>query len=324
MKVSFIIPVYNADKTIARCIQSIQASKTSHSFEIIVVDNNSTDNTAEVLKKFNITHLFEPVRNRSLARNRGAQVAKGEYLAFIDADVIISESWLEDMLKEAHETIVGIQGIIELKPSGISQFLDNYRNFLFNERKNINYNLLKMKIQESPMINSASCIYRKKEFLAIGGFDPQLKRHEDIDLSKRIFLTGNHLLCTEARSYVYYDQGVKEYLMRSFEEGITKIDYFNKWSFEQYSNVPHSLFIRFVVIMKLILLPLIRGLFTLNHFYCFKALNAFLRLIGNLRGRYKPQEMKALILERKDSLIYDGANPILRYNARNNSLEKIL
>jgi glycosyltransferase involved in cell wall biosynthesis len=92
--VSFIIPAYNEEQLIARCLESILKQK-GCDYEIIVVDNNSTDHTAKVASS--LADLVVPCTQQGLAaaRNEGARHAKGDVLAFIDADAVLSPVWLQ-------------------------------------------------------------------------------------------------------------------------------------------------------------------------------------------------------------------------------------
>ena len=98
MLVSFIIPSYNSAHTVRRCLDSIYALSLKPSeFEVIFVDDCSTDNTCDIVAKYqsqhpNITLLKQPKNNRQgAARNRGVSVAKGEYTCFVDSDDAVAE-----------------------------------------------------------------------------------------------------------------------------------------------------------------------------------------------------------------------------------------
>ena len=94
MNCSFIIPAYNEEaylpKTIESLRQSILQSGIIETGEIIVVDNDSTDQTAEIAKELGVTVVKEPMRQIARARNSGAWHAKGEILFFIDADTDVA------------------------------------------------------------------------------------------------------------------------------------------------------------------------------------------------------------------------------------------
>ena len=93
--VSFIIPVLNGERDIARCLTSIQKQERSAKwYEIIVVDNGSTDRSHAIVRGFGCYLEVLPDVTVAALRNRGAFVACGKYLAFVDADVELSANWL--------------------------------------------------------------------------------------------------------------------------------------------------------------------------------------------------------------------------------------
>lgn len=106
IKLSFIIPVYNAGKYIEKCIESI-INQTYDNFEIILVDDGSKDNSYELISryafKFNkIVAITQENGGPSKARNRGIELATGDYLAFVDVDDYLDESFAERMVEKAY------------------------------------------------------------------------------------------------------------------------------------------------------------------------------------------------------------------------------
>ena len=103
--VSVIIPVYNCEKTVGRCINSV-LNQTLADIEVIAVNDGSDDSTLKVLKGINddrlkiISHLNY---GQGYARNNGMSVANGKYIAFIDADDTIEECMLEKMYEKAEK-----------------------------------------------------------------------------------------------------------------------------------------------------------------------------------------------------------------------------
>jgi glycosyltransferase involved in cell wall biosynthesis len=220
LEVSFIIPVYNGGKTIVRCLDSVFSQHFSNSlFEVIVVDNNSKDQTHDLLKTYPLIKLVrEPLQGRSFARNRGAWVARGKFLAFIDADVFLDEEWLTQMLRAADDPeVAGVQG----------QIIPQEEDYV-HRQSNI---LLELTLRESPMIDSAACLYRRSIFLAAGGFDIRFNRHEDIDLSRNLLFSGHNLaIAPAALAYVSSnDTALSYYLKRAFDVGFKKIKFLRKW-----------------------------------------------------------------------------------------------
>jgi glycosyltransferase involved in cell wall biosynthesis len=99
---SIIIPAYNEADFLSGTLQSVKDSQScfpQHNGEIIVVDNNSADQTAQIARDFGCTVVFEPVNQISRARNAGAKVAVGKYLIFLDADTLLSERLLGKTLE---------------------------------------------------------------------------------------------------------------------------------------------------------------------------------------------------------------------------------
>lgn len=102
---SIIVPVYNVEKYVDDCIQSLVEQKTKYSYEIIIVEDGSTDHSAECLKKWenksNIKLLSQQNAGVASARNRGIACASGRYLMFVDSDDKLEKNAVEAMLKRA-------------------------------------------------------------------------------------------------------------------------------------------------------------------------------------------------------------------------------
>ncbi len=102
-KVSVVIAVYNRDAFIEQCVHSVLNQIFQKDYEVIVVDDGSTDSTREVLARFSDGKLIvmhhEINQGASYARNRGILQASGQYIAFLDSDCIAQENWLEEIIK---------------------------------------------------------------------------------------------------------------------------------------------------------------------------------------------------------------------------------
>ncbi len=103
MKLSILIPAFNEAKNIASCLQHLSSALRANArpdleSEIIVVDNNSSDATAEIARNFGARVLFEPINQIARARNAGANIATGDWLLFVDADTHVSSGTLAEML----------------------------------------------------------------------------------------------------------------------------------------------------------------------------------------------------------------------------------
>ena len=101
MLFSIIIPAYNESEILPQTLREIQSSVSSITplpdFEIIVCDNNSTDQTAEIAQELGAKTIFEPINQISKARNTGAGIAQGEWFLFIDADTFPPPELMEEI-----------------------------------------------------------------------------------------------------------------------------------------------------------------------------------------------------------------------------------
>lgn len=114
-KVSVIIPVYNAEKTLRQCLASV-VRQTYDEYEIIIVDNRSTDGTKAIIEAYTkegsgIHYVFEKERGVGAARSTGEKIATGEIILMTDADCIVPEDWIQEMIQPfANVEVNAVQG----------------------------------------------------------------------------------------------------------------------------------------------------------------------------------------------------------------------
>jgi len=139
MKISIIVSTYNRSKSLEKVIKNILSLKYDGSFnyEIIIVDNNSKDNTKEIvesyfLKSNRLRYIFEPKQGVSNARNAGINSAKGEILAFTDDDVIINEDWLQNIVNFSKNHDFDALGgkVIAMYPKETPQWIKDCKDIL--------------------------------------------------------------------------------------------------------------------------------------------------------------------------------------------------
>ena len=181
--VSVIIPVYNRAAYIGRAIESV-LEQTYRDFEIIVVDDGSTDNTKEALKPYDdkIRYIYQENQGASGARNAGIKIAEGKYIAFLDSDDI----WLPEKLEKQMELFQKSSKKLGVVYCGVS-YVDNKtgqitKTIVPDYKGNVSDIILK---RGSGPTTSASVV--KKECLKSAGlFDERLFSYEDTDLWIRI------------------------------------------------------------------------------------------------------------------------------------------
>lgn len=171
MLLSIIIPTYQHGRELPQCLESI-LGQTFKNYEVIVVNDGSLDNTAEVLEKYqkkfnafskNFAIINQTNQGANVARNRGAKEAGGEFLLFCDADVILKKDALEKMLTALKE-----QKQASYVYSSFKFGFKLFRLWPFNEKR----------LKQMPYIHTTS-LMRSKHFL---GFDEKIKKFQDWDL----------------------------------------------------------------------------------------------------------------------------------------------
>lgn len=103
-KISIILPVLNGEKTLAACLKSLLAQEKDF-LELIVVNNGSSDKTADIIKSFakydkRLKYIFEPLRGRGKARNVAVKAVRGDVIVMTDADCLVPKNWLGDLTKK--------------------------------------------------------------------------------------------------------------------------------------------------------------------------------------------------------------------------------
>lgn len=173
---SVVIPAYNeADflpetlRTLNRAIESVDVA-----VEVIVVDNNSSDETAEIAEDHGATVVFEPHNQIARARNRGAQAARGEWLLFLDADTLMPADLLETILERRTDPDV-------IGGGACLTFQEEAPRSAYWGLEIWNW------ISRTFRMAAGSVIWcRRADFDAVGGFDESVYASEEIWLSRAL------------------------------------------------------------------------------------------------------------------------------------------
>jgi glycosyltransferase involved in cell wall biosynthesis len=186
MKVSVIVPAYNARKTIGQCIEALLSQKYQReNYEVIVIDDGSTDGTAEAVKTYPVKYIYQRNQGPATARNAGVREAQGEIILFTDSDCVPSDNWIAEMIKPFEDKeVVAVKGSYKTRQKSM---VARFAQIEFEER----FEMLK-KTESIDMVDTYSAGYRKEIFLQMGGFDPYfpVANNEDTELSYRMSKLG--------------------------------------------------------------------------------------------------------------------------------------
>jgi glycosyltransferase involved in cell wall biosynthesis len=177
---SVVIPVRNAAATVEAQLAAVCAQEVDAPFEVVVVDNDSTDRTADVVREIAgrepAVRLVDGPRepNRSAARNLGAATAQGAVLLFCDADDVVQPGWMAALHKAVEAGADAVGGaLVRARHSGDGDapvITTTYRGLR--------------------CIGTSNCAIRREMFERVGGFDVRFHHRVDVELSCRLHLAG--------------------------------------------------------------------------------------------------------------------------------------
>lgn len=210
--VSIVIPAYNAEKTIGKCLDGLLAQKISDT-EIIVVDDGSRDATRDIAQSKGVRVLTQVNRGAAAARNLGAESAHGAIVLFIDGDCEPESNWIQAMTAPLRDLeIVGACGMKRTHQRGlIPRFIQLEFDYRYDRER---------ELHDIDFIDSGTAAYRRDIFLKCGGFDTTLSDAEDTDLSYRLSEQGYRLAFADgAIVYHAHPESPIEYFRRKFVYG---------------------------------------------------------------------------------------------------------
>lgn len=182
---SIVVPVFNGAATIARCVESLLSLDYPRDlFEIICVDNASTDDTAAQLQDFlpHVRILCEETRGAAAARNCGILAAIHETIAFTDADCVVDAGWLRGLATRLGEPRVGIVGGRIAARIGANS-VERFGERIHDHRRAIEE-------FQTPYVITMNWASPKRLLVDVGLFDESLLRGQDADLAFRIGAAG--------------------------------------------------------------------------------------------------------------------------------------
>ncbi len=242
--VSIVIPVYNNWAYTAACLHSLLEIKGRYSFEVIVVDDLSSDETASKLEQIGGLTNLRNKRNLGFVGscNHGAQHARGEYLVMLNNDTQVTEGWLDELIDTfEREPEAGLVGSRLVYPDGS---LQESGGIIFNDGSGWNYGRGQQAenpkynfLRESDYCSGACIILKTAYFHKLGAFDERYAPayYEDTDLAFRVRESGLKVFVQPLSTVIHYEgitsgtdtsSGIKRYQL------VNQKKFFNRWEEE--------------------------------------------------------------------------------------------
>lgn len=291
-KVSIVVPVLNEEKTLEACLKSIKGNSYKNK-ELIVIDNGSTDGSQKIARKYADKFFIEKKKGIVFAKNLGIKKASGEFIAFTDADCIVSKDWLKELISCFKDNSIASAGGPNLTPKDDSDFshhvgktieLLSFLGAEYGSREKKN-----AEVKHNPGCN---VIYRKGVLKELRGFNRGMISNEDPELDYRIREKGFKLMFNPKAIVWHYRKGsYKKFFRQAFSFGLGKMQLIKL-------HPKSSRYYQFLPSLNLVLLLLLL-LFSINLFFYLAATEILaVILIGlytNLKFKLNPLIISSLI-----------------------------
>ena len=194
MKLSFVIPAYNEELNVGKCLESVfrELGRGSYDAEVIVVNNASTDRTGEIASSFpGVKVVDQPIKGLVHARHAGFQASNGDIIANIDSDTMLTPGWIDKVMSEFSKNpkLVGLSGpfIYHDVPASVRQASN-----VFYRLGYVLYLVNRFVLKVGSMLQGGNFIVRRSTLIAAGGFDTSIAFYgEDADIARRLNPLGD-------------------------------------------------------------------------------------------------------------------------------------
>jgi cellulose synthase/poly-beta-1,6-N-acetylglucosamine synthase-like glycosyltransferase len=237
-KISIVVPCFNAQETIEKCISALLEQDYSEGYEIVMVDDGSTDDAAKIIKKCKkIKYIFQKNAGPAKARNNGWKKAAGDIVVFTDSDCVPEKDWLKEMIKPfATNFKIGAVGGAYNKTINSNSLLAN----LIGEEIKFRYRNIG---KYTDAHGSYSLAVRREVLKKVGGFDESypVATAEDWDLCYKIIKVGYKIYFNKAAKVGHHHPtSLIKYLKTQFRHGYYRMKLYrdnpSKASGDKYSG----------------------------------------------------------------------------------------
>ena len=198
-KYSIIIPVYNVEKYIKRCLDSV-FNQTEKDFEVIVINDDCTDNSMDIVRKYDVNIITTKHVSVSQARNLGVEEAKGEYLIFLDSD----DYWDKDLLKNISKSLYNKPDLVRFQVRTVTDegVKVDYNEEEFENKTGVQaFNI----ISRFHFVESVWCYAIKREYYLKENFSFRKGMvHEDFGLTPLIVIKASKVNSIDYIGYNYF------------------------------------------------------------------------------------------------------------------------
>jgi glycosyltransferase involved in cell wall biosynthesis len=213
--VTIVIPAWNEENNIFRTLSSLASSESERKIEIVVINNNSTDDTQKVLDSLGVVNYFEEKQGITFARQQGLEKAKGKYHLCADSDTFYPPKWIDEMVKnlEKNDETVGVYGRYSFIPEIESErfFFWLYERFAGiiirlrkSKREHINFLGFSMGFETSIGLNNGGFkVKQVRKFDNAVGSDYFVDESEDGRMAVNLMKTGKLFLVTSNKARVF-------------------------------------------------------------------------------------------------------------------------
>ncbi len=255
ISLSVVIPCRDEERYISICLDALlQQGTHNRAIEIIIVDNGSTDRTLEILQKYGsqirLLHLHDA--HISELRNYGASHARGEWLAFIDADVEVSRNWYDNLVHalkqlehaeiDTSKIVLGSTCAIPVKSTWIERVW--FGQLVVRDGESDRY------------INSGHLIVKRSYFYEIGGFDPHYRTGEDVKFCLDAKIHGGRIIKNRLILAIHhgYPRTLKQFFVRERWHGLEIRHYFMRpWLSRDLLLALYNLFLLSIFLIGVVL-----------------------------------------------------------------------
>jgi GT2 family glycosyltransferase len=214
VEASIIVPTFNGAARIANCLDALLEQTAGRDAEILVVNDGSTDNTVDVVRRYSTVALINQANaGPAAARNRGAMESSGKVILFTDDDCVAAPQWLNSMLQPFDDPkVVGAKGVYRTRQkSSVARFVqteyeDRYR--LMDGSDSIDF------------VDTYSAAFRRERFFEMDGYDTSfpVACAEDVELSYRMSNSGWKMkFAPEAIVYHTHPETLRAYLAKKYK-----------------------------------------------------------------------------------------------------------